>query len=331
MEVARRPEPHGPFTLSSIGFSVEVLATAPTEAGLVAWLRAGPIARPLCGPSIGEALIVTETGSVGRLSVENRSPVPVLVPADWILDGGKQARVVERSAIVSPGASSVLRVRCVEQHRWSFHKVPSARAGHSDETRFAMRGSSTLRTRAHFADSRARSFRRGGAHDLDQASVWAHVEDELTRTSTRSRTSSYVDYLDASRASSARLTELIMGMPAEANGMAVLSARESWLEVLPTPADLKMSAVGTLTGALDFARAAGEGGSPTGEVSGARARQPDEVSRLVAELTTKTWTRLPLVEERGAVSLALEDAPAYGAALLWENEIAHLVLVARSA
>lgn len=68
------------------------------------------------------ALVVAEregAPKVDELVVRNEGTDPALVLEGEVLEGGWQHRVAVRSAIVHPGASAVLQVRCVEQGRWS--------------------------------------------------------------------------------------------------------------------------------------------------------------------------------------------------------------------
>lgn len=56
---------------------------------------------------------------VGELVVTNAGPRPALVLEGELLEGGHQHRVAARSAMVEPGRTEVLQVRCVEEGRWS--------------------------------------------------------------------------------------------------------------------------------------------------------------------------------------------------------------------
>jgi hypothetical protein len=64
---------------------------------------------------------VLETGTVGRLSVHNRSPKkPLFIQLGELLKGGLQDRTIATDLILDPGEQyDSLSVYCVEQARWS--------------------------------------------------------------------------------------------------------------------------------------------------------------------------------------------------------------------
>ena len=76
-----------------------------------------------------EALEVSESGVVGRISVNNMSDDSLCLFDGEALVGAKQNRIVERSLIVPPKTEIAVPVNCVERGRWSglggrgrFHK-----------------------------------------------------------------------------------------------------------------------------------------------------------------------------------------------------------------
>ena len=54
---------------------------------------------------------------VDQLVVTNRGRRPALVCEGELLEGGAQHRVAATSALINPGRSHVLDVRCVEEGR----------------------------------------------------------------------------------------------------------------------------------------------------------------------------------------------------------------------
>ena len=76
-----------------------------------------------------EALEVSESGVVGRISVNNMSEDSLCLFDGEALVGAKQNRIVERSLIIPPKTEIAVPVNCVERGRWSglggrgrFHK-----------------------------------------------------------------------------------------------------------------------------------------------------------------------------------------------------------------
>jgi hypothetical protein len=162
-----------------------------------------------------------ETGVVRRVNVSNPAVAPVLVPANLVLRGGRQTRVVERSAVVSAGGRAGIPVKCMERGRWS----PATAAG-------AMRleGSEypSVVTRRELATLRYQSHASGGAYQAEQSSVWNHVDHELTRTGVQSPTSSYGAYLSGVRLRHVEEAERTkLSLPVDAN--AVLLVASEWM------------------------------------------------------------------------------------------------------
>lgn len=237
------------FSLDRFEVRVDVISAEATETGgLLAWLAVRPVSRIVRGAMLDGAVRIEETGVVRWLRVENRGERPLLVPADWILDGGRQARVVERSVIVGSGQAAPVPVRCVEKGRWA----PRPRA---DANGFTLRGPATMASRVTFIGAREAQHQRTGVYELEQREVWHHVSGELSGSGTRSRTDSYVDFLDARPQADARSAELVARMPERVNGLLLLDDGDrGWLEVLPGPRELRAVAPAILTGARAAAK-----------------------------------------------------------------------------
>src|SRR5258708_40305149 len=64
---------------------------------------------------------ILETGTVGQLSVHNRSPKkPLFIQLGELLKGGLQDRTIATDLVLDPGEQyDGLSVYCVEQARWS--------------------------------------------------------------------------------------------------------------------------------------------------------------------------------------------------------------------
>src|SRR5256885_1302690 len=107
-----------PDTLDHRGLRWEVLSHDELPGGAIAWLRVTPAADVLASAMLTSDLVIYETGNVPLLRVHNRARDPLLLPSDVVVDGGKQARVVERSLIVPAYGYADVPVRCVEAGRW---------------------------------------------------------------------------------------------------------------------------------------------------------------------------------------------------------------------
>lgn len=68
------------------------------------------------------AMEVTELpgyATVPKLSVRNKSGLPVLIPQGTVLSGGRQDRVVNETEFVPAGRDAEISVSCVQHGRWS--------------------------------------------------------------------------------------------------------------------------------------------------------------------------------------------------------------------
>src|SRR5262245_12751185 len=109
--------PSHSLTLPGLGFRWSHLATDEGPFGIALWLEVGPAA-PLESASISREVRFHETGVVARLRARSHSLRPILVPGHLVVDGGRQARVIESSMVIPPSAELDVPVRCVEKGRW---------------------------------------------------------------------------------------------------------------------------------------------------------------------------------------------------------------------
>jgi hypothetical protein len=143
----------------------------------VFWLHAPAAASPFAIRTLDEArakggLVVTERdqAAVSGLVVENPGPVPVLILAGEILQGGKQNRLaVEDILVPARSGPLILPVYCVEQGRWQ-----------GADARFT--------TREMLAAPKLREQMLAGS---DQRQVWAEVNRYAERAAAPSATASY--------------------------------------------------------------------------------------------------------------------------------------------
>lgn len=82
---------------------------------------------PLARALEQKQVVVSETGQVNQLTVENLSDGPVFVQAGEIVKGGKQDRVLGVDLVLPPRSGKVaIPAHCVEQGRWSTRGTEAA-------------------------------------------------------------------------------------------------------------------------------------------------------------------------------------------------------------
>jgi len=117
-----------------------------------------------------DSLVVSELDSatVPQLQVTNKKPIPVIIPAGRVLEGGRQTRTVNVSILVPAGATITIPVSCVEAGRW--HGGSQFR----DSKRIAGRNVRMAKQRGvkNNIDSYGQKF-------SDQGAVWNSISSEL--------------------------------------------------------------------------------------------------------------------------------------------------------
>ncbi len=121
----------------------------------------------------GGELTITElgTGSVPELLASNRSSLPALLIDGEALEGARQDRILNTSALLPAGKDTTLPVSCVEAGRWGYRGTPEFAT--SPQTAPALL---RMRTRAEVATS----LRAGSGPRANQSRVWRDVA--LTQT-----------------------------------------------------------------------------------------------------------------------------------------------------
>ena len=158
--------------------------------------------------NLAEVQEVSEAGSVPWLRVKNRADVPILLLEGQEVQGGKQNRVINVSALAAARSELVIPVSCVERGRWH-HRSSSFSSGHFS--------SPTLRRVVRRSVSRSATL--GGGYSSDQGAVWASVDSTLSLTDTLSPTSAVSDsYLRVAE----EVERLIEAFPLEANQLGLL-------------------------------------------------------------------------------------------------------------
>jgi hypothetical protein len=218
-------------TLEESGLRWEVLSHVDLAGGALTWLRILPAASDLTTAMLVKDLIIEETGVVAKLRICNTSREPILLPTDLVVDGVKQARVVERSVIVPAFAVAEIPVRCVEAGRWKARDEKTAAS-------FSMTSPASLQSREHLAKLKQRKYKTTNAtndYALDQQEVWTHVTSELRKTRTTSDTQSYTAFLSTRAARLAEARRLDIQPPPCANALAVVRPNGGvWIEAFPT-------------------------------------------------------------------------------------------------
>lgn len=275
----------------------------------IAWIRVSPTAAELTTALVSkDRLAIEETGVVAFLHVKNRDRVPMLLPSDLIVDGGKQARVVEQSVVVPAFAELDVPVRCVEAGRWHARDVSTAK-------HFEVQSPATISSREHLAKLKQRSYAQQKSYTLDQREVWSHVSSELQKTRVTSQTSSYTAFLGSREQRVAQAKLLAITPPPNANALALVKPLGGvWIEALPTPEALREAVTTVIADALDAS-------TPHGAtIADASTVAEDAMS----ELALATLIALDAVKGTSSRAYAFDGAHTAGQVLLYGNRLAHL-------
>lgn len=125
----------------------------------------------LAADAIAEGLLsLTElgSGSVPEVAALNEAELPVLLLDGEHIEGAKQSRVLNSTALIGAGRKTVLPVSCVEHGRWAY-------SGDSTSDFQASPDFSYSRLRARNAAAIGGNLREGLGHRTDQGEVWDEV------------------------------------------------------------------------------------------------------------------------------------------------------------
>ncbi|MBS2016218.1 MAG: hypothetical protein JST00_25270 [Deltaproteobacteria bacterium] len=300
--------------LETLGLTPRALGAHDLPLGALVWLSFGPVAGELArSAALAKELRIAETGEVPRLRVKNPTKVDVLLPSDLVVDGGKQARVVERSVIVPAAAEIDIPVRCVEAGRWA--PKPGA-----SPTSFSFKASASTHSREHLMALKQAMLRTHDAYELGQADVWKHVAAELTRTGTASGTTSYGAFLETRAEQLERARGMKIAVPPAANALAVVRNESSsiWIEAFPSHDHVVESSIehaaDLLPGAVATSR---PGPAPFADP---RAR----VEHALARLAKASLVGVAPPPGTKGESYALDAEGVLGFVLLSSSKLAHL-------
>ena len=156
------------------------------------------------------------TGSpvVGELVVTNGGPLPALLLAGELLEGGLQHRAIASSVLLAPGRRAVVPVVCVEQGRWHGGGSHGRRARHAP---------ATVRARLE------------GVHAQER--VWSSVRRYET-VGGPSDTDSLVERMDGARHAARALTRGLRLLPGQRGLLVGVGGRAVRLDVFDSTAAL---------------------------------------------------------------------------------------------
>lgn len=303
-------------TLTSLGFEWSTLSATELPHGTLVWLAISPAAQDLAPAALANELLIAETGVVPRLRVRNPTRADILLPSDLVVDGGKQARVLERSVIIEAGAEVEIPVRCVEEGRWQARDAASA-------TRFAVAASATVDSREHLTRLKQDKLRATKTYALGQDDVWSHVAAELDKHGVRSATGSYTTYLSKRELRVEQAKKLAVRPPAEANAVAVLrDGGAAWIEAFPSCDHVAPSVVGIVADLIDEPARDGKRARPFAEPR-SRAR------RILEKLAAAELVAVASPPGTVGTSYAIDADEAAGCLLLRGHRLAHLAATVR--
>jgi hypothetical protein len=280
------------------------------------WIEVIPAATEIRSAAVAGHVTFQETGVVAHLRARNRCDHPVVLPADMVLDGGRQARIVDRSILLAPTSETDVPVRCVEHGRWSSRRDRRSSVRHAADDDFEICGTAGALTRATFARSRSDSLRTRGQYRLDQQTVWTHVGEQLSRSEVRSSTESYVDFLGASRPRAVRAARAMAArMPARANGLVVVDASgAAWAEVLPASEDLRRAAAALLADVCEPLRAVPQ------------SAPPPSPCEMLARMWSEQVVEVDVPSGTLGASFVFREGPTLGSVLLVDGRLVHLAV-----
>ncbi len=165
----------------------------------------------IAAQAISEGLLtiseIDQAGSVPQLIADNLAPMPVLLLDGEHLEGAKQNRVMNSSALLAANHKTVLPVSCVEQGRWHYNEDQDFRTS-SDF--------SHTRLRARNKVDVVHSVRTSNTRDVDQGAVWDEVEEKRQELGAfDSLTGAMSDAFDNRRS---QIDEILAAYPSPANG-----------------------------------------------------------------------------------------------------------------
>ena len=130
-------------------------------------------------------------GDVPNVAIHNKSELPVLLVDGEHLEGAKQNRIINVSALIAERSRTILPVSCVEQGRWGY----TGDAGFAPSKDHAYARLRRMQAEASVTAARAGRERRPG-----QGEVWAEVSSKHAEMGVRSSTGAMRDSYEGHRA-----------------------------------------------------------------------------------------------------------------------------------
>jgi hypothetical protein len=187
---------------------------------------------------------VEEVGSAGQVPhvlVANGGDRAVLVLFGEEIRGAKQNRIANASFLVGARSEVVIDVSCVEAGRWA----------QRDAVRFsAARSVASHALRKKMALKVAMARELGRSFDADQSEVWDEVAIRLGRSATRSRTSSYADYVGTRESELRALDGAFHAAPLQVGFVASIGDEVAGVEAIGRPEVFARAFDGLLRGYL---------------------------------------------------------------------------------
>lgn len=172
---------------------------------------------------------VSESGSVGKLRVENLGEQPVLLVDGEELVGGKQNRTLNLTIMVAGRATLDVPVSCVERERWQYR---AAAFSSSPQT-------TSVGTRALKARTVSESLWNRGSYDSDQGAVWTDIADTTVRTATISPTAASADVFETHRGRIDKVISAFGVEPEQVGAVFALGGRVVGADMFDCPATLR--------------------------------------------------------------------------------------------
>jgi hypothetical protein len=254
-------------------------------------------------------LTITElgTGSVPQLLATNRSNLPALLIDGEALEGARQDRILNASALLPAGQETTLPVSCVEAGRWGYEGTPDF-----DVSPQTAPAGLRMNTRAEVAAA----LRAGIGRSTNQSRVWRDVA--VTQTLAGVASSPTRAMRDSFTSSGDRLARVLDAAPEpeerQTGVIACFGERVAALDTFDRPETLatlwsrllRGYAMGTLVAMVDPA----EGDPPV-----------DSIEAFVRDVGRANATAHPGIGLGGNVVMTGREM--VGEALVWEQGVVH--------
>lgn len=247
-------------------------------------------------------------GDVPNVVVQNKSDLPVLLVDGEHLEGAKQNRIINVSALIAERSRTILPVSCVEQGRWHF--TGGSEFAPSPDHAYA-------RLRKMQAEASVMAARAGGERRPNQGQVWQEVASKHQEMGVRSSTGAMRDAFEGHRGAVRAIQKAFaQPLPGQTGVLACIGGEPIVLDAFDRPDTLSKMWKRLISGYAMDALTAGTEKLPAGvaEEFMAQARAGD----------------FSIHDPVGIGSDVVVTSPAVvGTALAWEEGVVHLSLFGR--